>query len=412
MKMKMYRYILVLIIILICSSMVFGEELEMFQYTSDVEVQGKQDDFIVLEISPEVYGSMDSRLKDLRLYHKEKELDYLVFPKESQQKVDEERELDIYNKGTIDNDYSFEIMLPKDIHGGDIEYSIKLDASQYFIHAKIYGSNDRKEWKYLKDQIIYSINGEYNKFRLENIQYDVIKIEYPLLYNGEMIEVRSAGYLQTEPVINKGIFKTVDFITTENEAKKTVEITMDYQYDHYPTRGIVLKTDEKYFYRQVAVRGSDDKENWTEITRTFIFRDGVSEKLEINYSPAEYRYLKMMVYNEDNQPLEIKEIKIETLPIYVLVNVTDEPKDFTLRSYWGNPSLAAPKYDIANLNMVMDPQRYEKYGMDTYTENEAFIGVRGQLALTERYPWLMPVSLALLTIGALVFLYRTVKQVG
>ncbi|MFT9494568.1 hypothetical protein [Anaerosolibacter sp.] len=412
MKTKMYRCSLMLIIILICSSIVFGEELEMFQYTSDVEIHDKEDDFIMLEISPEVYGSMNPGLEDLRLYHEGKELDYLVFPKENQHKTERETPLDIYNKGIIDNLYSFEIMPPKEINIEDIEYIIHLNAPQYFINAKIYGSNDRKEWKYLKDQIVYSINGEYNKFRLDNIQYDVIKIEYPLLYNGETIEVNTAGYTQTEPVINKGDFKVVDFTTSKNEEEKAMEITIDYQYNHYSTKGVVLKTEEKYFYRQVTVRGSNDKENWTEITRTFIFRDGVSEKLEINYSPAEYRYLQMMVYNEDNQPIEIKEIKTETLPIYVLVNVADEPKDFMLKSYWGNPSLAAPKYDIENLNMGMDPQQYEKYRMDAYTENETFIGVRGQLALTERYPWLMPVSLALLTLGALVFLYRTVKQVG
>jgi hypothetical protein len=392
--------------------MVFGEELQGFQYTSDVKIYDNQDDFIMLEVSPEIYGSMDPGLKDLRLYHGGKELDYLVFPKEHQQKNYEEKELDIYNKGTIENLYSFEITPPEDTHEEDIEYIVKLNAAQYFINAKIYGSNDRKEWKYLKDQVIYSIDGEYNKFRLENIQYDVIKIEYPLLHNGEMMEVNSAGYIQSEPVISKGVFHTVDFSARENEGEKAVEITMDYQYNHYPTKGFVLETDEKYFHRQVAVRGSNDKENWAEITRTFIFRDGVSEKLEIDYSPAEYRYVQMMIYNKDNQPIEIKEIRTETLPIYVLVNVAGEPKDFTLKSYWGNPSLAAPKYDIGNLNIVMDPQRYEKYAVDTYMENEEFIGVQEQLALTERYPWLMPVSLGLLTVGALMFLYRTVKQVG
>jgi len=159
------------------------------------------------------------------------------------------------------------------------------------------------------------------------------------------------------------------------------------------------------------VEGSNDKENWTEITRTFVFRHAVSEKPEINYNPQEYRYLKMMIFNEDNQPLEISDIKTEVLPLNVLVNTADKPKDFTIKAYWGDPTLSAPKYDIANLDISLDSQRYKKYMINSYMENKAFMGAAKQLPLTERFPWLMPVSLSVLALGALVFLYKTVKQV-
>ncbi len=394
------------------STIAFGEDVEKFQYTSNVEVHDNQDDFIMLEISPEVYASMNLRFKDLRLYHKEQELDYLAFPQGNQQMNNEENKLDIFNKGTIGNIYSFEIMPPKDMHVGDIQYSVKLNASQYLLKAKIYGSNDRREWKYLTTQTIYGIDGQYNRFPLENIQYDVIKIEYELLDQGDMLEVNSVVYTQTEPILNKGALQAVGYTSKETIEQKATEIVIDHLYNHYPTSGLILESEEKYFYRQVTVSGSNDKENWTEITRTYIYRDAVSAKLDINYSPREYRYLRMMIENEDNQPLKINRIKTEVLPLYVLVNVSNVPRDFTIKAFWGNPSLSAPKYDITNLNITLDSQLYKQYGIYSYMENKEFMGVVNQLPLTERFPWLMPASLSLLSIGVLVFLYKTVKQVG
>ena len=409
MKKKIHICTLVFISILLFSLIAIGEDVEKFQYTSNVEVHDNQDDFIIIEISP--YAGMSLGFKDLRLYHKDQELDYLVFPLENQQRNNEENRIDIFNKGTIGNTYSFDIMPPKDMHVGDIQYSVKLNASQYLVKAKIYGSNDRKEWKYLRTQTIYGIDGEYNRFSLENIQYNVIKIEYELLDHGDMLEVNSVVYTQTKPILNKGALQAVDYTSKENLEQRVTEIIVDHQYKH-PTTGIILESEEKYFYRQVTVSGSNDKESWTEITRTFIFRDAVSEKLDINYSPREYRYLRAMIENEDNQLLKINRIKAEVPPLYVLVNVSNQPKDFTIKAFWGNPSLPAPKYDITNLNITLDPQLYKKYEIHSYAENKEFGGVAKQLPLTERFLWLMPASLALLSVGVLVFLYKTIKQVG
>jgi len=48
----------------------------------------------------------------------------------------------------------------------------------------------------------------------------------------------------------------------------------------------------------------------------------------------------------------------------------------------------------------------------SYIENEKFIDVTERLPFTERFTWLMTASLSLLTLGVLVFLYKTIKQVG
>ena len=413
MKLKLHICLLLLLsIFTLSSSIAFGEDLERFHYTEDVEIYNNQDDFIMLEISPEVYASMSPGFKDLRLYLQEQELDYLVFPKENQQSKDVYRALDILNKGTVGITYSFEFMPPQDMHVGDIRYSIRLNGTQYLIRADIYGSNDRKEWKHLKTQTIYGIDGEFNKFSLENIQYDRIKIEYELLDNGDSLEVNSVVYTQTEAIINRGVLQDTDYTRLENSKEKATAIMIDQQYNHYPTNQVIIESKEKYFYRQVTLSGSNDNESWNDISRTFIFRDAVGEKLDIDYGPREYRYLKMLITNEDNQPLEISKIQTEVLPLYILVNVANKLSDFTIKAYWGDPTLSGPKYDISNLNITLDPQLYKRFEILSYGKNEVFMGEEKQLPFSERFPWLMPVSLSLLAVGVLLFLYKTVKQVG
>lgn len=411
MKKKLNLFILAVLIALIFPSVGFSEEFKNFHYNSKIEIKGNRDDFILLEFTPKIYSSIKQGFEDLRLYNEREELDYLVLTQSNKLKKSTKKELEVLNEGTVGNTYSFVVKGSKGINSNNIQYSIILKPRRYLVKAKIYGSNDLKHWKYLKIQTIYGIDGEYNRFSLKNIKYDFIKFEYDLKDARENLKADYVEASLVHPFEYKKKVHNVNFTSKENPGNKTTDILIDNKYKQYPSSQITLEVDEKYFYREVALSGSNDKENWNNITKAFVFRDTTSEKLYISYKPKEYRYMRMTFYNKDNRSLTIKDIKLEVPPLYLLVNTSNVPKDFTINAYWGNPALSFPKYDISNLNISLDPSLYKKYLVSSYSENTTFIGEKKQLPLTERFVWLMPASLFILTVGAAIFLYKTVKKI-
>ncbi|WP_366924409.1 hypothetical protein MFMK1_001383 [Metallumcola ferriviriculae] len=406
----MRRTLFLVIFLLIFQSIAWGAEgTNHFKYQGSLSAQGLEEDFFILELGPSVLEVADPSFKDLRIYSSDNELSYQVLREVDRHNTVTEK-MEVFNKGVNDNKYSFFIAPPGKLDDEELEYTVKLSAAEYLVKADIYGSNDRNKWKFLKKQTLYGVDNAFNSFALNNVAYDFIKIEYELPKEG-LLEVKTVDYSRVRQVVKEREPKYVSYGIT-NENKKT-QVTIDNQYTNFHSKRVVIETPDDNFYRQVTLEGKNDGDGeWQLIAEDIIFRDSTGEKLDVQYGPVNYRHLRLAINDEDNSPLSIEAMKVQQVPTYLLVNATNEPEGFIADVYWGDQLLDAPNYDINNLKLSRNPGDYQQFYLDNVEENPNFSEIDSRMPLTERMPWLMPLSLLVLALGAGVFLYRTVKQVG
>lgn len=379
-----------------------------FNYLSSTTVNLENPtDFFVLDIDPQLYASMDPALRDLRIYSAGQELGYARLPDEpAETPTVENLPLEIINKGPLQGTttYSFTLKIPTAKPGA---MQIKLSQPEYLVRARVAGSNDNKTWQQLITQTLYGINGRYNKFYLENIDYQYLKFDYDLLKN-ETLEV-------TEAVIAAGALPRRtetpwNISSSENKKNKTTNILIDLGYKNRPSQGITLATADKGFYRQSELAVSNDNKIWNNIINTYLYRgqDARDENLGFDYSPFQGRYLKIIVKNEDNPPIDFTGAKIQLLPVRLLVK--SPSLNFPLTLYWGNEKIPAPAYDVAymltrsNFNVNELPQikiKSEKINPNFKPELPP---------LTERIPFLMPAALAIAALLVVAILFRSFKH--
>ena len=392
------------------SSAFAAAEPNTFRYQSSTSVKlVKPSKFFILDIDPQLYATMDSTLRDLRIYSANQELGYTLLPYEPSESPSPGSILpEIINKGLLEgsSSYSFTLKMPP-VRPGAMQ--IKLNRPEYLVKARLTGSNDNKTWQNLKTQTLYGINGKYNKFNLDDIDYNYLKFEYDLLKN-ETLEI-------TEAVIAEGSLpkKTEtpwEIKQSEDKKKKTTTVTIDLKYNNQVTQGLTLATDENGFYRQAALAISNDQKTWKDAGFSYLYRgqNNRDENLSFSYSPINGRYLKITIENADNKPLAFTGTKLELLPVRLLVK-SPETANFPLTLFWGNKKIAAPTYDVA---YMLAKSSFEVKNLQLITINDVKqnANFKEELPpLTERLPWLMPIALSAAALLVGLVLFRSFKHV-
>lgn len=409
--MKKFGVLLLLSVLLFSNipSALAAVNLNTFRYLSNTAVRfEKPADFFVLDIAPQMYATMDPSLRDLRVYSNGKELGYALLPSEpAETPVINNLPLEIINKGMLQgtDTYSFTLKMPAARPGA---VQVKLNRPEYLVKTRLSGSNDNKAWQHLKTQTLYGISGSYNKFYLEDIDYQYLKFDYDLLKN-ETLEVAEAAI--AEGVLPKKTETPWEINQSEDNRQKTSTVIIDLGYNNRISQGITLETGAKGFYRQAELAVSNDKKTWANVTLTYLYRgqDKKDENLGFGYSPVRGRYLKITVTNEDNPPVNFTGAKIQLLPVRLLVK--SPGAEFPLTLYWGNQKIPAPAYDVAymltrsNFNINELPLVYVK------SENTNTSFKEELPPLTERIPFLMPAALAVAALLVGVILFRSIKHV-
>lgn len=386
-------------------------DVNTFRYQSGTTARFENPtNFFNLEIDPKLYATMDPELRDLRIYSAEEELGYTLLPFEPAETPSPGPLLpEIINKGMIRerNTYSFTLKMPPAKPG---YMQIKLDRPEYLVKARLSGSNDNKTWQSLKTQTLYGINGSYNKFYLDGIDYSYLKFEYDLLKN-ETLEVTEA--VIAEGALPKKIETPWKIKQSNDKKKKTTTVIIDLGFNNRVTQGVALVTDEDGFYRQAALAASNDQKTWKDVAVSYFYRgqDYRDENLGFSYAPVNSRYLKITIENADNKPVVFQGAKIRLLPIRLLVKAPDAAT-FPLTLYWGNKKIEAPAYDV-NRMLALSSFNINNLPLVTVTDVKQNAGFKEQLPpLTERLPWLMPAALGAAALLVGFILFRSFKHVG
>jgi hypothetical protein len=159
----------------------------------------------------------------------------------------------------------------------------------------------------------------------------------------------------------------------------------------------------------VELEGSNEQKSWAYLGGTEIFDIEVDrlrpQHLRLDYREAQFRYLRIKVFNYDDQPIKFSEVRVYGYPYYLLFR--REPGK-SYRLFYGNPSAAAPRYDLEHLAPYLKIEQLPVASLADERDNQEFAR-RARESWLERQPiWLWAtLVVAALVLGTLI--YRLAK---
>jgi hypothetical protein len=119
--------------------------------------------------------------------------------------------------------------------------------------------------------------------------------------------------------------------------------TWDLGLSGIPYDELSLDVDTPAFQRAATVEASPDGQDWQRLGDGVVSRFGNEESLTVEVPETHERYLRLRIYNRDDQPVAVKTATLSVVRSHVKF------KPVAGGSYWlyyGSPDAHAPSYDL------------------------------------------------------------------
>ena len=306
---------------------------------------------------------------------------------------------------------------------GNLNSSLSIISSSenFRRQVEISGSDDMSQWNTLKDNgYIYDYTDRQGDFKAQNTninypenayRYIRVKIfnggEAPLAVNGARVS-KITRSVSREASINP------KYQITEDPGKRRTEVVIDLEKKGWPTSNISLDANGENFNREIMVYESNDKNTWRILGQSYIFKLDTPKfkgsSLDVNYPESNSRYLKLEIFNGDNQPISITGVSVRA----VLRNILFQYKTpQTYKLYYGNDKARSPEYDLEKFFPYLDTGSYLSAALGAEQANPGFKEeVPPRPPLSEQIPYLLKtvIVLAILVLG--FFIFRFMKKVA
>jgi hypothetical protein len=184
-----------------------------------------------------------------------------------------------------------------------------------------------------------------------------------------------------------------DISHSDNQQATLVEL--DLGGSGIPTDRLAVTVDDVNFDRDVTLEASDDGETWRTVqSRAGIFAYDTprftGESLSFTYPETATRYLRLAIHDADSPPLTVTDLQVWGVERRVLFFA--KPGE-AYKAYYGNAEALRPTYDIDRLLGFLDTDNLPAAGLGAQADNTEY--VKKLAPFTERFPWLLPLVLAL-----------------
>jgi hypothetical protein len=124
-----------------------------------------------------------------------------------------------------------------------------------------------------------------------------------------------------------------------------------------------------------VIQGSDDASSWTLIGQGYVFRLSTplfaGSDLSVSYPETQMRYIRVVVFNEDNKPVTWSDgVSVEGTA-RSLVFSANAGAAYTL--YYGNSKANTPRYDIARFFQYFDGVTLPEVTVGAEVMNAAYV---------------------------------------
>ena len=164
-----------------------------------------------------------------------------------------------------------------------------------------------------------------------------------------------------------------------------------------PINQLDIQTSQVNFYRNVNFAGSNDALDWTPLRSTAViysfdaprFR---GNELSVSFANSIFQYYRVSVLDEDNPPLESLTGSFYG-PSHSLMFQPQPGANYAL--FYGNAEARTPSYELEHLLPYLITENLPSARLGAQTLNPTFrLSPLASEPFTERYPWLLPIALA------------------
>ena len=306
------------------------------------------------------------------------------------------------------------------------ELEIRTPAKDFRREVVIEASNDRTTWATIAEQEIYSFSVD------ERVAASNTLVGYPesaTRYLRARVEDGGEGRFEvtgvavhfdreTPPREIRWPAPLLDVTSQPDQGLTVVEA--DLGTPGLPSHRLVLDVPDVNFYRQVDVATratSSDDEPW----RTLVSRAAVhsidtpnytGKSLAIGYQETANRYLRIVIHDEDNPPLDVRGVEVWGVQRRLLF-LAAPGKSYRL--HYGNEKATRPSYDVERVFIYLETESPPRAALGPQSDNPLFEEEPPPpVPLTERTPWLLPlaVSAAAVVVGLILFgVFRQARKV-
>lgn len=324
------------------------------QYNFKRELKGISEQWHKIILPNEVFGKVSQELTDIRIFgittsNDTVEVPYLLRLASEKTFI---KDVAFNTLNTSQNEkgyyFTFEIPTTEPIN------QIKLDFKQknFDWRVKVEGSQNQSEWfTIIENYRILSIKNEITDFQFTKLTFPSSKYRFFRLFidSKEKPELTSASIVQQE--ITNGTFRNYGikkFGKKENRETKQTEIDIELQMP-VPISYLRINIKDSFdYYRPITIKYLNDstktehgwKYNYNTLASGIL---NSVEKNEFKFSSKTVQKLKILIHNQDNQPLTIDSLNVMGYEHEILARFTDQATYFLT---YGNKIAARPNYDI------------------------------------------------------------------
>ncbi|TAK56934.1 DUF3999 family protein [Patescibacteria group bacterium] len=363
-------------------------------------------------LDQEVFATSTSNLRDLRVVGVDnKEVPYLLITNRDdiQSSVLSPK---ILNKGSVaGQSTSFVADFGGATFHNQITLNIDNELKNYRKKVQIYGSTDMSTWQLLADnQIIYDYSRDF-PIRNTTVSYPESTYRYVLvkITDTESAPVSVVGVSASRDVYAKGNRLAYKPVFEWAEVGKDTEIVTDLGQTGTLTDRVTIATDSKNFERSVTVYSSNDKSTWSYLGGDVIYqyktRELSGEKTTVTYSESVARYIKLVVHNQDSQPIHVTGVSASGYSRAIAF--LGEPQA-AYRLFYGNEKAMMSSYDLASVYRNFRADEFMIGALGPEHRNSEY--VPPVIPLSERKPWVLGVMLGIVAVLLGLVIFRVVKK--
>lgn len=422
---------------LLSSTVLYAAEFEVkgWQWQSVLEIPKSFNGYVALEMDPELFGLSRRYPCDFRVVDGDEMMVPHVVQCDDPHAVKEVRQqVNFINRSYAPNEY-VRAVLDFGEKKSKNRLQVRMSGNNYRRKVLLEGSQDAENWETISDRLLLfnfssledDSEGDELRFQINNFQYLRLTV-YNMPDDPERIHIHEVIAIYS---LEKEDAELLPVHIAASTIRGTTDtyIDIDLHYRNLPLDHIDLDVKDERFIRRYQVFGRNSEREvlprlveggWSGIEREtpwnwmgegMIYRIHEGQNISVDtVIPVRfqgYRYLKIIVENEDNPPLSIQNISIQRMICRLIFPVEPEQHYFL---YCGNPKADCPDFDLAvawlDLQGGSIPQAHLQKWVQLQLDED--------LPWTERHHFLILLILILLVGGMLAFilpaLWKTEKQ--
>ena len=253
-------------------------------------------------------------------------------------------------KSNNENGYFYTFVNEKEEAINEIQLQFGLANFEFLVDLE--GSFDQKEWfQFIKEERLLSISNSqvqftHSKVAFTEVKYPFIRLRVQSKTNPQLLQTSIFREIKTEG-------KKVEVLTflseiVQNKKEKESIIYLDFN-KKVPLNSLELEIDSKIdFYRDIQIFVFTDsvktEKGWIENYRS-IFQGNLNsfQKPIFHFEKTIGKKFKIVVYNQDNEPLIFMNSIAKTFETYLLVRFVEAKKHYLM---YGNANAEFPNYDV------------------------------------------------------------------